>query len=64
MISVNGYKAFHGKMLIQMAPLASYVAPYVVGPCDWIYIPELKKWISENHSYSDSICTPMDADSE
>lgn len=64
MISVKGYKAFHGKMLVQLAPEASYVAPFIVGPCDWIYIPEQKKWYADQHTYSERVCTPLLAETE
>lgn len=59
MIVVKGYKAFHGRMLVQLAPDVKDVAPFVVGPCDWIYIPDKKKWFADSHAYSEDVCTPI-----
>ena len=59
MISVKGYKAFHGRMLVQLAPDVKDVAPFVVGPCDWIYNPQTNMWVAEVHAYSANVCTPL-----
>ena len=59
MISVKGYRAFNGRMLVQLAPKVKDVPPFVVGPCDWIYVPTDKKWYADAHAYSEDVCTPL-----
>ena len=59
MITAKGYKAFHGKMLIQLAPSVKDVAPFIEGPHDWIYNPKTDMWYSDYHSYSGNVTTPL-----
>ena len=59
MMSANGHKAFHGRMLVQLAPAVKDVAPFVEGPCDWIYVPETNMWHSNVNSYYADVCTPL-----
>ena len=59
MISVRGYRAFYGRMLVQLAPSVKDVPPFVEGPCDWIYNPETNVWLSKTNAYSSDVCTPL-----
>lgn len=56
MISVDGYKAFHGCMQVSFKSEKSTV---VIGPCDWIYIPERNSWICNDYSFNADECTPI-----
>lgn len=58
MIRVEGYKAFHGKMII--TPKTKMLPEYEVGPCDWLYKPEYDCWYGNGCSYVAEICTPVE----
>ena len=51
-ISVEGYKAFHGDMLIKPINRDSYV----ITDKDWLYKPEYECWYGNGQSFPASIC--------
>lgn len=53
MIQVEGYKAFHGVMLI--VPKSREVDPFTVEG-DWLYKPETDCWYCGGRSYHSDIC--------
>ena len=59
MLSYKGYRAFHGRMLVQLAPDVKDLPPFIEGPCDWFYDPDKQMWCSDQHSYKETVCTPL-----
>jgi hypothetical protein len=51
MISVEGYKAFHGTMLIT----PKCVAPFEL-VCDWLYKPDTGCWYGNGRSFAEEVC--------
>lgn len=54
MIEVEGYKAFHGTMLI--TPKNPQFAPFTL-TCDWLYKPEYDCWYGNGRSFVAGCCT-------
>lgn len=52
MIKVEGYKAFHGDMLIKPVNRESYI----ITDKDWLYKPEYDCWYGAGRSFPASIC--------
>ena len=61
MIKVEGFKAFHGVMMI--TPKSKCVQPFEV-ESDWLYKPEFDCWYGNGRSYVADICTVVRDDSE
>lgn len=59
-ISVEGYKAFHGDMLI--TPANPMYSPFVVQESDWLYKPDTDCWYANGSSYPAQVCKIMDKD--
>lgn len=55
-ISVSGYKAFHGTMCIAPSGQTPY---YLTG--DWLYKPEFDCWYGKGRSFPASVCTVSEA---
>jgi hypothetical protein len=52
MIAVEGFKAFHGTMLI--SPRVAIEPFEITG--DWLYKPEYKCWYGGGRSFPEEIC--------
>ena len=50
-IEIDGYKAFHGEMLIAPRNGKAYIIQ-----SDWLYKPEYDCWYDGNGSYPSRIC--------
>lgn len=59
MIKVEGYKAFHGTMLI--TPKNPKFEPFSL-TCDWLYKPECDCWYGDGRSFMAEICTVISED--
>lgn len=58
MICVEGYKAFHGAMVI--TPKNKKIEP-ITAMGDWLYKPDTGCWYSgDGRSYPASICQPVE----
>ena len=53
MISVEGYKAFHGTM--RVTPKTDAVEPFEITG-DWLYKPEYGCWYGGGRSFGEDIC--------
>ena len=60
MITVEGYKMFHGTMRIK--PVASSGMPPIEASADWLYKPECKCWYGGGSSYPEEICERVTPD--
>lgn len=58
MIKVEGYKAFHGDMLI--SPKNNLYPPFYICDKDWLYKPEYDCWYGDGRSFSAEICEPIE----
>jgi hypothetical protein len=58
MIEVEGYKAFHGIMLI--TPKNGRLAEFYFGPCDWLYKPDTECWYGKGRSFPAEVCVPVE----
>lgn len=53
MIKVEGYKAFHGVMMI--TPKAAEIKPFKL-EADWLYKPDTMCWYGKGSSFNEGIC--------
>ena len=60
MIKVEGYKAFHGDMLI--TPKRALIAPFYIKDKDWLYKPTTDCWYGDGRSFPADICEPIEED--
>ena len=58
MISVEGYKAFHGHMKI--TPRVVEYSPFYIYNKDWLYKPDTNCWYGDGRSFSASMCEPIE----
>ena len=58
-IKVEGYKAFHGDMMI--IPLNG-AKSYVITDKDWLYKPEYHCWYGDGRSFPAEVCEIVDSD--
>lgn len=56
MIRVEGYKAFHGDMLIKPVNSDSFL----IKDKDWLYKPDYDCWYGDGRSFHSSICEPQE----
>ena len=61
MISVEGYKAFHGSMKITPVNSSTVI---LIKDKDWLYKPEYNCWYGDGHSFSANICEPIETEEE
>ncbi len=54
MICVEGYKAFHGVMIITPV-ITSHIPPFEIED-DWLYKPDTQCWYGGGRSFSKEIC--------
>jgi hypothetical protein len=59
-ISVEGYKAFHGDMLITAQNTA--FNSFYISDKDWLYKPDTNCWYGAGRSFPADICTPIEED--
>lgn len=59
LIQVEGYKAFHGSMLI--APKNVEVTPITIKG-DWLYKPDTECWYCNGNSFPSCICKVVEID--
>ena len=59
-ISVEGYKAFHGDMNI--TPKNNSIPPFCIVNKDWLYKPDTNCWYGDGKSFSADICEVIDSD--
>lgn len=59
-ISVEGYKAFHGDMMITPKAGAIFKEPYYITGKDWLYKPDTNCWYGGGSSYPADICQIVD----
>ena len=59
MINVEGYKAFHGDMMI--ASKNSLYQPFYICDKDWLYKPESDCWHGNGQSFPGEICEPIES---
>ena len=57
-ISVEGYKAFHGDMKI--VPKNGMYSPYYICDKDWLYKPEYDCWYGDGRSFPADVCEIID----
>ena len=57
MICVEGYKAFHGDMIV--TPKNPEIKPFTMTG-DWLYKPETGCWYGGGRSFPAGICTPVE----
>lgn len=60
MIKVDGYKAFRGKMRINITSPSCDVKQYLDIYGDWLYKPEAGCWYNKVSSYPENICEIID----
>lgn len=58
MIKVEGYKAFHGDMLI--TPKNRLYPPFYICDKDWLYKPDTDCWYGDGRSFPAEICEPIE----
>ena len=58
MITVDGYKAFHGDMKI--APKNTLYPPFYICGKDWLYRPDTDCWYGGGRSLPAEICEPIE----
>lgn len=58
-ISVDGYKAFHGDMKIT----PKNGTPFQIVNRDWLYKPEYNCWYGDGRSFSADICEILSEES-
>ena len=56
MIKVEGYKAFHGDMLIK--PINRDI--YIITDKDWLYKPDYNCWYGDGRSFPAEVCEPIE----
>ena len=54
MIKVEGYKAFHGDMMI--TPKNGLYPPFYICNKDWLYKPDTDCWYGNGQSFPAEIC--------
>lgn len=59
-IKVEGYKAFHGDMLIR--PKNTLLPSYYIQDKDWLYQPTTDCWYGDGRSFPSEVCEPVDND--
>ena len=55
-IKVEGYKAFHGDMIINYPNRTCYIADK-----DWLYKPDTNCWYGNGQSFPAEICSIVDS---
>jgi hypothetical protein len=55
MIKVEGYKAFHGDMMI--TPKNGLYSAFYICDKDWLYKPESDCWYADGRSFPAEICS-------
>lgn len=58
MIKVEGFKAFHGDMMI--TPKNTFYPPFFIRDKDWLYKPDTNCWYGNGSSYAAEICEPIE----
>ena len=58
MIKVEGYKAFHGDMMIE--PKNKLYNVFYIADKDWLYKPDTNCWYGNGQSFAADICTPVE----
>ena len=61
-ISVEGYKAFHGDMLI--TPVITSKPAFSIVDKDWLYKPDTNCWYGDGRSFPAEICNIVEQYSE
>ena len=61
-ISVEGYKAFHGDMLI--TPQNTEFNSFYISDKDWLYKPDTNCWYGAGRSFPADVCTPIEENND